>query len=145
VAFTSAPVNNLMVDVVLLGGAVLPDVPSGHQAIAIARIRTRDPTDYVATIGTDGDFETVVSSAHRPQVLIRSKSRVSLLNFALVLLSMFFFYFARRTRTLVARSANAVLSSCPFYVSPTAHPSRICTTAIATQRNSHALGAIHPA
>ena len=67
-----------------------------------------------------------------------------LLGFALVLLSMFFFYVARRGRTLVARRTLAALSSRSFYVSPTARTSRDSTAPDGMHRYSHALGPIHP-
>jgi hypothetical protein len=65
------------------------------------------------------------------------------LGFALVLLSMFFFYFARVAARLWPDAASPRCVAVLFYVSPTAHPSRVCIAAIATHGNSHALGAIH--
>jgi len=58
-------------------------------------------------------------------LLLQSRLKVihrGLLGFALVLLSMFFFYFARGSRTLIARSHIAAMSSCSFFCSAHAPP-----------------------
>jgi hypothetical protein len=66
-----------------------------------------------------------------------------LLGFALVLLSMFFFYFAGRGRALVARSTVVAMSACSFlcfaHGPPITHL-HICDRSTAKTR---ALGAIH--
>jgi hypothetical protein len=67
-----------------------------------------------------------------------------LLGFALMLLSMFFFYVARGACAIVARSSFVAGRFLSFFVLPTARPSRICLAPSLALRSLHALGAVHP-